>query len=127
MFAAVALLWTPAFTEEELNPAQAEAKASFEEESSEAVDAANEKCGTKLAIKSDFQSLRLEAWPNTRSGSSCAATIHAVTSTCQPSAWKAIAKKVSGASCLFGGTKPPAKKDGTNDATLRSVSLARAR
>ncbi|NOJ79727.1 hypothetical protein [Myxococcus xanthus] len=124
VFAAVALLSTSAFAEEDLKPAQEEAKASFEEKISEALAAANEKCGTKLTVKTDFQNFKPEAWANSSYGSYCEAAINGVTSMCERPAYKkAIAKKVTGVSCLFGGVKPPEKKDGTNDATLRNLSL----
>lgn len=124
-FAAVALLSMSAFAEEDLKPAQEEAKASFEEKISDVVQAANDKCGTKLAVKTDFQNFKPEEWSGTSYGSYCEAAINAVTSMCERPAYKkAIAKKVTGLSCQFGGVKPQDKKDtSVNGATQRNISL----
>ncbi|MFY2559684.1 hypothetical protein ACN469_18760 [Corallococcus terminator] len=124
-FAAVALLSLSAFAEEDLKPAQEEAKAAFEEQTSAVLQAANDKCGTKLAVKTDFQNFKTEDWPNTSFSSYCEGAINAVTAMCERPAYKkAIAKKVTGVSCLFGGVKPADKKDtSTNGATLRNISL----
>lgn len=124
-FAAVALLSMSAFAEEDLKPAQEEAKASFEEQIAEPLKAANEKCGTKLAVKTDFQNFKPEDWSGTSYSSYCEAAISGVTSLCERPAYKkAILKKVTSVSCLFAGVKPADKKDTSiNGATQANISL----
>ncbi|NVJ27920.1 MULTISPECIES: hypothetical protein [Myxococcus] len=124
-FAAVALLSMSAFAEEDLKPAQEEAKASFEEQIAEPLKEANDKCGTKLAVKTDFQNFKPEDWPSTSFSSYCEAAIDGVTAMCERPAYKkAILKKVTAVSCLFSGVKPADKKDtSVNGATQQNLSL----
>ncbi|NRD68138.1 hypothetical protein HRD49_41055 [Corallococcus exiguus] len=124
VFAVVTLLSTSAFAEEDLKPAQEEAKAKLEETIEDALKATNDKCGTKLEVKTDFQNFKTDDWSGTSFGSYCQSIIEGIGSMCERPAYKkAIAKKVTGVACLFGGVKAAEKKDGTNDATLRNMSL----
>ncbi|CAM4505645.1 hypothetical protein D7Y27_07890 [Corallococcus sp. AB004] len=125
VFAVVTLLSTSAFAEEDLKPAQEEAKAKLEEEIEDDLKATNDKCGTKLEVKTDFQNFKTDDWSGTSFSSYCEAVIQEIGSMCEnrPAYKKVIAKKVTGVACLFGGVKPVEKKDGSNDATLRNMSL----
>ncbi|MCE9672611.1 hypothetical protein LY474_32865 [Myxococcus stipitatus] len=124
VLAAVALLSTSAFAEEDLKPSQEEAKESFEEKIAPSLKSANDKCGTKLTVKTDFQNFKPEAWGSSNYGSYCEAALNGLESLCERPAYKkAIAKKVTGVSCLFTGIKPAAKDDGVNDATQRNITL----
>lgn len=124
VFAVVTLLSTSAFAEEDLKPAQEEAKAALEEQIEDALKATNDKCGTKLTVKTDFQNFKPEDWSGTSFGSYCQAVIQGVEYMCERPAYKkAIAKKVTGLACLFGGVKPAEKKDGSNEGTLRNLSF----
>lgn len=124
VFAAVALLSTSAFADEDLKPAQEEAKESFEQTIAPALKAANDKCGTKLTVKSDFQNFKPEDWGSSSNGSYCEAALNGLEALCERPAYKkAVAKKVTGVSCLFTGVKPAEKDDGTNSATQRNITL----
>jgi hypothetical protein len=125
VFAAVVLLSTSAIAEEEdLKPAQEEAKASFDEQMQAALKSANEKCGTKLTVTSDFKNFKADEWANTSFGSYCESVVQGIESMCERPAYKkAIAKKLTGVSCLFSGAKPAQKDDGSNGATLRNMSV----
>ncbi|RKH15022.1 hypothetical protein D7X74_19105 [Corallococcus sp. CA047B] len=124
VFAVVTLLSTSAFAEEDLKPAQEEAKAKLEGEIEDALKATNDKCGTKLEVKTDFQNFKTDDWSGTSFSSYCESVIQEIGSMCERPAYKkAIAKKVTGVACLFGGVKPAEKKDGSNDATLRNMSI----
>ncbi|RKH66148.1 hypothetical protein [Corallococcus llansteffanensis] len=125
VFAAVVLLSTSAIAEEEdLKPAQEEAKASFEEDIKGALKAANDKCGTKLTVTSDFKNFKSEEWSGTSFSSYCEGALQGIEAMCERPAYKkAISKKVTSVACLFSGVKPTQKDDGSNGATLRNMSL----
>ncbi len=112
--------------EPELKPAQEEAKGKFDEAIEEPLKALNEKCGTKITtVKSDYENFKEADWPGTAFYSWCPSAMEAITSMCEarPAYKKAIAKKLTGISCLFAGVKPKDKKDGSNEYTLRNMSF----
>lgn len=124
MFVAVALLSSSALADEDLKPAQEEAKAKFEQELEDPLKAANEKCGTSLTIKTDFQNFKTAEWDHASVSSPCEEVVKALGSMCERPAYKkVIAKKLTAVACLFSGVKPAEKKDGSNERTLRNMSV----
>ena len=124
LLAAMALLSTSALADEELKPAQEEAKTSFEESISSPLEATNAACGTKLTVKTDFQNFKPEEWDRTSHSSYCEEVLSGIRSMCERPAYKkAIAKKVTGVACVFEGVKPANKKEGNNDTVQRNISL----
>ena len=124
VFVAVALLSSAALADEELKPAQEEAKAKFEQELEDSLKATNEKCGTTLTIKSDFQNFKTAEWDHASVSSPCQEVVDAIGSMCdRPAYKKVIAKKLTAVACVFTGVKPAEKKDGSNGRTLRNLSL----
>ncbi len=111
--------------EVELKPAQEEAKDKFEAEIADSVKAMNEKCGTKVTVKADFQNYKDADWSGTSVSSYCSSIPNTLASMCEsrPAYKKAISKKLTGVSCLFTGVKPAQKDDGSNGATLRNMSF----
>ncbi len=122
----IALALAPALAlAEELKPAQEEAKASFTTALEDPVKALNEKCGTKVAIKADFENWKATDWPSASFYSYCQPVIDTIAAMCadRPAYKKVLAKKLTGIQCLFGGVKPKDKKDGSNEFTLRNMSF----
>lgn len=111
--------------EPELKPAQEEAKDAFDKEVEASVKAMNEKCGTKVTLKTDFHNLDTAKWSGTSISSYCSAIPDTLASMCEsrPAYKKAIGKKLTGVSCLFSGVKAKKEGDGTNEATLRNMSF----
>jgi len=110
----------------DLKPAQEEAKAKFDEAMADPMKALNEKCGTKVTIKSDYENYKEADWAGSGYYGWCQPAVEAITAMCEerPAYKKAISKKLTGFSCLFSGGKPKDKKDGTNDFTLRNMGFA---
>jgi hypothetical protein len=123
--AAVVLLSTSAIAEEEdLKPAQEEAKDSFETKLEDSLKSANEKCGTKLTVKADFKNFKPDEWQGISYASYCESVVQGIEALCERPAYKkAISKKVTSVSCLFTGAKPAQKNDSINDPTQRNLSL----
>jgi hypothetical protein len=111
--------------EPELKPAQEEAKGQGDEAVEAPLKAMNEKCGTKITVKTDYENFKGAEWEGVSFSSWCPAAIDAIAGMCadRPAYKKAIAKKLTGISCLFNGVKPKDKKDGSNDFTLRNMSF----
>jgi hypothetical protein len=115
-----------AFAEIELKPAQEEAKEKFENEIADAVKAMNEKCGTKVVVKTDFQNFKEADWSGTSVSSYCVPVAETLAEMCEsrPAYKKVLSKKLTGVSCLFAGVKPAKKDDGSsNAATQRNMSF----
>ena len=111
----------------ELKPAQEEAQASFEKEVEEPLKRMNDKCGTKVTVKTDFENFKTETWGRTDPGSYCALALRGVDVMCERPAYKKqIVKKITTVSCLLAGAKPKAAKDGTNEETLRNMTLEKS-
>ncbi len=121
---AFVLTAVPAFAQD-LKPAQEEAKAKFEEAMEEPLKAMNEKCGTKVAIKTDYENYKEAEWKGRSFYSWCQPAVDTIASMCadRPAYKKVLAKKLTGMSCLFAGVKPPEKKDGSSDFTLRNMTF----
>lgn len=120
-FAAVCLAAEP-----ELKPNQEEAKGKFDEAIEAPLKELNDKCGTKIkAVKTDYENWKEDDWSGRAHYSWCPDAVSAIASMCEarPAYKKAIAKKLTGVSCLFAGVKPKDKKDGSNDFTLRNMSF----
>ena len=91
---AAVLLSTATFAAEpELKPAQEEAKAVFDQAMEEPLKALNEKCGTKVTVKSDYQNFKDADWQGKAHYSWCQPVVEAITSMCsdRPAYKKAIA------------------------------------
>lgn|GEM_PF-1554179 len=107
----------------DLKPAQEEAKAKFDEAMEEPLKALNEKCGTKVTVKSDYENYKEADWAGRSYYSWCEPAMSAITQMCADRpAYKKALSKLSGFSCLFTGVKPKDKKDGSSDFTLRNMS-----
>lgn len=111
--------------EPELKPAQEEARKDFEEGIEEMLNTVNERCGTKLAVKTDFENFKPDDWKGIGVYGQCKDALNVFSGMCaeRPAYKKAIAKKVTGVACLVGGAKGAEKKDGTNDRTKRNMSF----
>jgi hypothetical protein len=123
---AAALFAFTAFADDDLKPAQEEAKEAFEKEIADNLKSANEKCGTKLAIPTvDWKNYTTEAIGNTSLSSYCgAALIDTLSSLCdRPAYKKAIAKKVTALRCNVAGGKAPAKDENYNAHTQAHIKL----
>jgi hypothetical protein len=124
LFAALVSVALPAWADDDLKPAQEEAKEGFEKGIEDPLKAMNDKCGTKLKIAADWKNFDAAAWSGTSYTSYCQSVVDGVAKICERSAYKKIvAKKISGIACLFKGGSPQGPKDGSNDATLRSMSV----
>lgn len=121
---ALAVFAAPAFAQD-LKPAQEEAKAKFDEAMEEPLKAMNEKCGTKVTMKADYENYKEDEWSGRAFYSWCQPAVDTITSMCadRPAYKKVLAKKLTGMSCLFAGVKPKDKKDGSSDFTLRNMSF----
>jgi hypothetical protein len=121
---AVCFLSSFAFAQD-LKPAQEEAKEKFETEIADSVTALNEKCGTKIVVKADFENFKDADWAGTSYSSYCSGVTDALGEMCasRPAYKKVLSKKLTGVSCLFSGVKPAEKKDGSNEGTLRNMSF----
>lgn len=111
--------------EPELKPAQEEAKQAFDEGIEEMLKTVNERCGTKIVVKTDFQNFKTDEWAGRGTYSWCTEVLNVFSGMCndRPAYKKAIAKKLTGVSCVFAGAKGAEKKDGTNDRTKRNMSF----
>lgn len=109
----------------DLKPAQEEAKDKFDTETADSLKALNEKCGTKVTLKSDFENFKGDEWSGTSYPSYCSAVLDGLASMCEdrPAYKKALSKKLTGVSCLFAGGKPQAKDEATNAATMKNMSF----
>ncbi len=125
LFAALFTLSAIAFAEEELKPAQEEAKAKFDEAMEDPLKALNEKCGTTATMKTDFQNFKESEWANTSYPAFCKPVLSTIASMCEsrPAYKKIIGKKLTQVQCIFAGVKPKEKKDGSNEYTLRNMSF----
>lgn len=115
-----------AFADDDLKPAQEEAKEAFEKDIEANLKAANEKCGTKLAIPTvDWKNYSKEAIGNTSLSSYCgAALIDTLSSLCdRPAYKKAIVKKVTSLRCNVAGGKAPAKDENYNAHTQAHIKI----
>jgi hypothetical protein len=122
----LALTLVPAFAiAQDLKPVQEEAKAKFDEAMEAPMKALNEKCGTKVAIKSDYENYKEAEWSGSGYYGWCQPAVDAIAAMCadRPAYKKVIAKKLTGFSCLFAGVKPKEKKDGSTDFTLRNMTF----
>lgn len=122
--ALVSMAWV-AVAADDLKPAQEEAKEKFDTEIAASVTAMNEKCGTKVTVKSDFQNFKASDWENVSFPSFCTSATDAITALCEarPAYKKALAKKLTGVSCLFGGAKPAQKGDSSKAAVQRNMTF----
>ena len=121
---AFALAASTAFAQD-LKPAQEEAKGKFDEAMEEPLKAMNEKCGTKVAMKTDYENYKEADWKGRSFYSWCQPAVDTIASMCadRPAYKKVLSKKLTGISCLFSGVKPKDKKDGSSDFTLRNMTF----
>lgn len=124
LFAAVLSLSALAFAAE-LKPAQEEAQDKFNEETADSLKALNEKCGTKVTLKTDFENFKGDEWSGTSYPSYCTAVLDTLASMCadRPAYKKALGKKLTSVSCLFAGAKGPAKDENYNVTTTKNMSF----
>ena len=110
----------------DLKPAQEEAKAKFDEAMEAPLKALNEKCGTKVTMKSDYENYKESEWSGSSYYSWCDGAVEAIATMCEsrPAYKKVLSKKLTGFQCLFAGVKPKEKKDGSNEFTLRNMSFS---
>lgn len=126
VLAALTLTAFVAFADDDLKPAQEEAKEAFETGIADALKATNEKCGTKLAIPTvDWKNYSADAIGNISvSGYCTSALLDTLTALCdRPAYKKAIAKKVTSLRCNLAGGKPAAKDQGYNEHTQAHIKL----
>ena len=111
--------------EAELKPAQEEAKAKADEAMEDPLKALNEACGTKVAVKTDYENFKEADWSGAGFYSWCPGAVDTITTMCKerPAYKKALSKKLTGIACLFAGVKPAEKKDGSNEFTLRNMTF----
>lgn len=123
--AAVLSLSFFAHADAELKPAQEEAKEKFDTEVVDGLKSMNDKCGTKVTIKTDFEHFKEADWSGTSVSSYCTSVTQAIGAMCEarPAYKKIIAKKLTGVSCLVGGVKAAKKDEPSNAATQRNMSF----
>lgn len=121
---AFALAASTAFAQD-LKPAQEEAKAKFDEAMEEPLKVMNERCGTKVTLKSDYENFKDSEWTGMGYYAWCQPVVDTISSMCadRPAYKKVLSKKLTGISCLFAGVKPKDKKDGSTDFTLRNMTF----
>ncbi|MCB9655668.1 MAG: hypothetical protein H6729_16210 [Deltaproteobacteria bacterium] len=109
----------------ELKPFQEEAKADFDEAMAEPLKAANEACGLKLTVTSEYEKFDAKEWSGRSHYSWCVPVLEEIKSICEkrPAYKKVLVKKLKSVSCVFTGVKPAEKKDGTSDYTIRNMEL----
>lgn len=122
---AAALFAFAAFADDDLKPAQEEAKESFEKDIEDNLKAANEKCGTKLAMTVDWKNYSAEAVGKISLSSFCsAALLDTLTALCERPAYKkVVAKKVTSLRCNLTGAKPATKEQNYNTHTQAHITL----
>lgn len=126
VLAALTLTAVVAFADDDLKPAQEEAKEDFEKAMEDPMKAMNEKCGTKLAAPAvDWKNYSKDAIGNISvSGYCTGALIDTLTALCERPAYKkAIAKKVTSLKCNLAGGKPAAKDQNYNEHTQAHIKL----
>lgn len=118
---------SPALAEAELKPFQEEAKAAFDEAMEQPLKDANAACGSKITIKSEYEAFKAEAWEGRSHYSWCVPVLDAIKSMCEtrPAYKKVLAKKLTSVACVFSGVKPAEKSDGSNEGTLRNMSMSK--
>lgn len=103
-----------------LKPFQKEASEAFDKDLAESLKAANEACGVKLTIKTNFEAFKAEEWSGQSIYSRCSAMLDAATALCGRKAYKdEFAKRIKEVHCLFGG-----KDGGDNEKTLANMSVS---
>lgn len=123
---AAALFAFTAFADDDLKPAQEEAKEAFEKDLEDNLKSANEKCGTKLAMPTvDWKNYSKEAVGNISVSSYCSsALLDTLSSLCdRPAYKKVIVKKVTALRCNVSGGKPAAKDQNYNTHTQAHITL----
>lgn len=127
ILAAAVLCSFSAFADDDdLKPAQEEAKEAFESELGDNVKSTNEKCGTKFTTPTvDWKNYSKEAIGNISISSYCsAALLDTLTSLCDRAAYKkVIVKKVTSLKCNLAGGKAPAKDENYNAHTQAHMKL----
>ena len=126
LVASVMTIAATAFAED-LTPAQEEAKALFDEKTSEAVEQLNESCGTKATVSCDFTYFKPDVWARgTQPYDQCELVLQTIDRMCKdrPAYKKALGKSLATVRCVFTGVKPKQKKDGSADHVLRNMSFA---
>jgi hypothetical protein len=110
---------------QDLKPAQEEAKAEFDKTMEPLMKAMNEKCGTKVTVKTDFENFKREAWTGRAYYSWCQPVPDTIAQLCadRPAYKKVLSKSLKGISCLFSGVSELKKDDPTNAMTLRNMSF----
>ena len=117
----------PALAEPELKPFQEEAKAAFDEAMEQPLKDANAACGAKITVKSEYEKFNAETWSGRAHYSWCVPVLESVKAMCEsrPAYKKALVKKLSTVSCMFSDVKPAEKSDGSNERTLRNMTMAK--
>lgn len=126
LLAAFTLSSLVAFADDDLKPAQEEAKEAFETALEAPMKALNEKCGTKLtAPVVDWKNYSKDTLGNISVSGYCTdALIDPLTALCdRPAYKKAIAKKVTSLKCSVAGGQPAAKGQGYNEHTQAHLKL----
>lgn len=115
LVAAALLTSFAVFADDDLKPAQEEAKEKFENEMADSLKAMNEKCGTKLSVTVDWKNFSASAVEGISvSGYAQDALVNALSSLCdRPAYKKIIAKKVTGLKFNLAGGKPQGKESST--------------
>jgi hypothetical protein len=112
--------------DDDLKPAQEEAKEKFEKEMEDELAKMNEKCGTKVATpKVDWKNFTADAFKGlSLSGYAQAALIDSLSSLCDKPAYKkVITKKVTGLQFNLAGGKPAEKKQNYNEHTQSLIKF----
>ena len=124
--AAVLFAFTVFAEDDDLKPAQEEAKAAFEKDIADNLKAANEKCGINLAMPTvDWKNYSKEAVSNMSLSGYCGgAIIDSLGAMCaRPAYKKAIAKKVTSLKCNIVGGRAPEKGENYNVHTQAHIKL----
>ncbi len=102
-----------------LKPFQKEASDKFDAEVKASHDDAEKACGTKFAIKTNFDEFKQEDWAGNSVSSRCVEMFSTLGRECGKPAYKGeVVKRISEVQCLFGG-----KSGNNNEGTKANISV----
>jgi hypothetical protein len=110
---------------QDLKPFQEEAKEKFEKAIAKPLKAMNDKCGTAVLVKSDFENFNKELWKGKSYPSWCEGALDGILSLCstRPAFQKALSKKLTAVSCVFAGGIAKAKDEVAADYVAKQMKF----
>jgi hypothetical protein len=108
-----------------LKPAQEEGKAKAEARLEKPLQTLNEKCGTSVAVKTDYENFDGALWKTKAHFAWCPEVVSALAAMCadRPAYKKALSSNFKAISCLFSGVVAREPKEGNAQFALRNMSF----